>query len=221
MERVSAIIVAAGRGERFGSPKQFSLLKGKTVLDWSLEKFESHEAVDEIILVLNEEQERKKILGQYKKILAVVQGGEERQDSVLNGFKMIDPEKTGIVLVHDGVRPLVSPALIGRVIEAAFEKGAAIPALPLEDTVKEVTGEEVLRTLERQELCRAQTPQGFSYSVLKKALDKAQEEGYYGTDEASLVERIGGKVYVVPGDPVNIKITVSDDLRVAEAFLDD
>jgi len=221
MERVSAIIVAAGRGERFGSPKQLSLLKGKTVLDWSLEKFESHEAVDEIVLVLKEEQEKEKILGHYKKILAVVKGGKERQDSVLNGFKMIDPEKTGIVLVHDGVRPLVSIALISRIIEAAFKKGAAIPALPLEDTVKEVTGKEILRTLERQELCRVQTPQGFSYSLLKKALNKAQEEGYYGTDEASLVERTGEKVYVVPGDPVNIKITVPEDLKVAEAFLDD
>ncbi len=221
MERVSVIIVAAGRGDRFGSPKQLSLLKGKTVLDWSLEKFESHQAVDEIVLVLDEEQQKEKILGQYKKILAVVKGGEKRQDSVLNGFKRIDPEKAGIVLVHDGVRPLVSPALIDRVIEAALEKGAAIPALPLEDTVKEVTGEEIFRTIERQELCRAQTPQGFSYSVLKKALDKAKEEGYYGTDEASLVERSGEKVYVVPGDPVNIKITVPEDLRVAEAFLGD
>jgi 2-C-methyl-D-erythritol 4-phosphate cytidylyltransferase len=221
MDRVSAIIVAAGRGERFGSPKQLSLLKGKTVLDWSLEKFEAHEAVDEIILVLKEEQGKEKILAHYKKIVAVVQGGKERQDSVLNGFKMINPEKTGIVLVHDGVRPLVSQALISRVIEATFKKGAVIPGLLLEDTVKEVVGKEVIKTLERQELCRVQTPQGFSYSILKKALNKAQEEGYYGTDEASLVERTGERVYVVPGDPTNIKITVPGDLRAAEAFLDD
>jgi 2-C-methyl-D-erythritol 4-phosphate cytidylyltransferase len=116
---------------------------------------------------------------------------------------------------------LVSIALISRIIEAAFRRGAAIPALPLEDTVKEVTGKEILRTLDRQELCRVQTPQGFSYPLLKKALNKAQEEGHYGTDEASLVERTGEKVYVVPGDPVNIKITVPEDLKVAEAFLDD
>ncbi|KPJ70218.1 hypothetical protein AMJ44_00445 [candidate division WOR-1 bacterium DG_54_3] len=221
MERVAAIIAAAGRGERFGSPKQLYLLKGKTVLDWSLEKFEAHEAIDEIVLVLKEEQEKEKILAHYKKIVAVVQGGKERQDSVLNGFKMIDPEKTGIVLVHDGVRPLVSKALISRVIEATLKKGAVIPALPLEDTVKEVAGKEVLRTLERQELCRVQTPQGFTYSILKKALEKAQEEGYYGTDEASLVERAGESVFVVQGDPTNIKITVPEDLKVVESLLDD
>jgi len=151
----------------------------------------------------------------------VVEGGEERQDSVLNGFKMINPKKAGIVLVHDGVRPLVSKDLITRVIEVAFKKGAVIPALPLEDTVKEVTGKQVLRTLERQELFKIQTPQGFSYSILKKALDKAQAEGYYGTDEAVLVERIGEKVAVVPGDPRNIKITVPEDLKIVEAYLED
>jgi len=221
MERVSAIIVAAGRGERFGSLKQQSLLKGKTVLDWSLEKFETHEAVDEIVLVLREEQGKEEILAHYEKIAAVVEGGEERQDSVLNGFKMIDPEKAGIVLVHDGVRPLVNQGLITRIIEAALKKGAAIPVLPVEDTVKEVAGKEVLRTLERQELFRVQTPQGFAYSILKKALDKAQEEGYYGTDEAALVERIGERVAVVQGDPKNIKITVPEDLKFAEAYLED
>jgi len=221
MERVSAIIVAAGKGARFGSPKQLSMLKGKSVLDWTLEKFESHEAVDEIILVLRKEQEKRGSLAHYKKITAVVEGGEERQDSVLNGFKMINPKKAGIVLVHDGVRPLVSKDLITRVIEVAFKKGAVIPALPLEDTVKEVTGKQVLRTLERQELFKIQTPQGFSYSILKKALDKAQAEGYYGTDEAVLVERIGEKVAVVPGDPRNIKITVPEDLKIVEAYLED
>lgn len=221
MKRVSAIIVAAGGGERFGSPKQLSLLKGKTILDWSLEKFETHEAVDEIVLVIRKEQGEEKSPAHYKKIVAVVEGGEERQDSVLNGFKMIDPKKAGIVLVHDGVRPLVSQDLISRVIAATSQKGAAVPALPIEDTVKEVAGEEVLRTLERKELFRIQTPQGFSYSILKKALDKALKEGYYGTDEASLVERLGKKVYIVQGDPKNVKITVPEDLRAAEAFLED
>lgn len=221
MKRVSAIIVAAGGGERFGSPKQLSLLKGKTVLDWSLEKFETHEAVDEIVLVIRKKQGEEKAPARYKKIVAVVEGGERRQDSVLNGFKMIDPKKAGIVLVHDGVRPLVSQDLISRVIAVTAQKGAAIPALPIEETVKEVSGEEVLRTLERKELFRVQTPQGFSYSILKKALDKASEEGYYGTDEASLVERIGKKVYIVQGDPKNVKITVPEDLRAAEAFLED
>jgi 2-C-methyl-D-erythritol 4-phosphate cytidylyltransferase len=116
---------------------------------------------------------------------------------------------------------LVSEDLIDRVIEAAREAGAAVPAIPVEDTIKLVEGDEVSRTLDRERLFRVQTPQGFSYPVLKAALDKATEESFYGTDEASLVERIGRKVFVVQGDPKNIKITTPEDLRIAEAFLGD
>lgn len=221
MKKVSAVVVAAGEGKRFGAPKQFSLLKGKPVLDWSLEKFENHESVDEIILVLKDEARREKILARYKKIAAVVEGGERRQDSVFKGFSLIDPRKAGIVLVHDAARPLVDTGLISRVIEAALEKGAAIPALPLKDTVKEITGQEVCRTLERERLFKVQTPQGFSYSILKEALEKAQQENYYGTDEAALVERMGKRVYVVQGNPKNIKITVPEDIKLAEVFLED
>jgi len=221
MERVSAIIVAAGKGKRFGSPKQFSLLKRKPILDWCLEKFETHEAVDEIILVLKDEEQKERILSRYRKIVAVVEGGEKRQDSVFKGFSLINPDKAGIVLVHDGGRPLVEKDLISRVIEATLKAGAAIPVLPVEDTVKEVAGKEVLRTLERKRLFRIQTPQGFSYSILKSALDQAKEENYYGPDEAALVERTGKKIVVVQGDHKNIKITFPEDIKVAEAFLED
>lgn len=221
MKKVSVVIVAAGEGERFGAPKQFSLLKGKPVLDWSLEKFENHESVDEIILVLKDDERGEKILTQYKKIASVVKGGKRRQDSVLEGFNLIDPPKAGIVLVHDAARPLVDAGLISRVIKVTLEKGAAIPALPVEDTVKEVAEQEVLKTLERKRLFRVQTPQGFFYSVLKEALEKAQQENYYGTDEAALVERMGKRVYVVQGNPKNIKITVPEDIKLAEVFLED
>ena len=221
MKKVSAIIVAAGEGKRFGSAKQFVLLKGKPVLDRTLETFEEHMKVTEIILVVREDWLREKYLSRYKKLVAVVRGGEKRQDSVMAGFNQLKPDQADIVLVHDGVRPLVGKDLISRVIEAAEQKGAAIPALSLEDTIKRVEEERVVKTLDRLTLFKVQTPQGFFYTTLERALRKAKEDSFYGTDEASLVERIGEKVYIVEGDTQNIKITGPEDIHIAEALLAD
>jgi 2-C-methyl-D-erythritol 4-phosphate cytidylyltransferase len=221
MKRVAVIMVAAGEGRRFGLPKQYAQLKSKPVLDWALEAFEAHPDVAEVILVLNDESKKKEYTEQYKKIVACAAGGRRRQDSVVSGFHKIDPEKTDIVLIHDGVRPLVSQALIGRVIEAALEKGAVVPAIPLEDTVKRVNEQEVVQTLEREKIFRCQTPQGFFYSTLKEALEKAAEDDFFATDDANLVERIGKKVWIIQGDPGNIKITTPEDLKIAEALLED
>lgn len=221
MKKVSAIIVAAGEGKRFGSAKQFALLKGKPILDRTLETFEEHMKVTEIILVVREDWLREKYLNRYKKLAAVVRGGEKRQDSVMAGFNQLQPDQTDIVLVHDGVRPLVGKDLISRVIEAAEQKGAAIPALSLEDTIKRVEEERVVKTLDRLTLFKVQTPQGFFYTTLERALRKAKEDSFYGTDEASLVERIGEKVYIVEGDTQNIKITSPEDIHIAEALLAD
>jgi 2-C-methyl-D-erythritol 4-phosphate cytidylyltransferase len=221
MNKVTAIIVAAGEGRRFGVSKQFALLGGKPVLDRCLDIFEAHKKVTAIVLVLKDVGPKKEYLKRYRKIVAVAKGGKRRQDSVLSGFRQIDPEKAEIILVHDGVRSLVSEDLIDRVIEATREAGAAVPAIPVEDTIKLVEGDEVSQTLDRERLFRVQTPQGFSHPILKAALDKATEEIFYGTDEASLVERTGKKVFVVQGDPKNIKITSPEDLRIAEAFLGD
>jgi 2-C-methyl-D-erythritol 4-phosphate cytidylyltransferase len=220
MRRVSAVIVAAGKGKRFGSAKQFTLLHGKPLLEWSLEKFEGHPDVDEIVLVLPDEKKKAAYLGRGRKVIAVVVGGPRRQDSVCRGVEALDPDQAGIVLVHDGARPLVSRALISRVIEETQRKGAAIPVVPVEETVKEVDKARVVRTLDRERLYRVQTPQGFLYPVLKKALERAREEGYWGTDEAMLLERTGETVAVVPGDPRNIKITTPLDLKVAEVWLE-
>lgn len=220
MRRVSAIIVAAGEGKRFGSAKQFALLRGKPLLDWSLEKFEAHPGVDEIVLVVPDEKRKAAYRRRGKKLIAVVSGGPRRQDSVFRGVEALDPEGAGIVLVHDGVRPLVSRALISRIIEETQRKGAAIPAVPVEDTVKEVDGARVVRTLDRERLYRIQTPQGFLYPVLRMALERAREKGYSGTDEAVLLERTGETVTVVAGDPRNIKITTLLDLKIAEAWLE-
>ncbi len=221
MKRVSVIVVAAGEGKRFGDAKPYALLKGKPILEWSLDAFEAHEDVAEVILVLRDDSRKKVYSERYTKIVSVVKGGEKRQDSVLSGFRQIDPTKAEKVLVHDGVRPLVSSELIGRIIEAVQEKGAVVPAVPLKDTVKRVDGQEVKQTLEREKLFCVQTPQGFFYSVLKAAFDQAAEENFYGTEEAALVERTGKKVYVVQGDPKNIKITTPEDIKIAEAFIED
>jgi len=221
MDRVTAIIVAAGEGRRFGLAKQFAPLKGKTVLDWCLERFQRYDAVDDIILVLGEVSKIQEYRQRYKKVASVVRGGERRQDSVYSGLGCVDERKTELVLVHDGVRPLVGEDLIGRVIEAAGEKGAVIPVLPVEDTIKRVEGERVIQTEDRTRLFRSQTPQGFSCSLLKEAFIRAREEGFYGMDEASLVERMGKEVFIIQGDPKNIKITTQDDLRVAEVLIED
>jgi 2-C-methyl-D-erythritol 4-phosphate cytidylyltransferase len=220
MRLVTAIIVAAGEGKRFGSSKQFALLWGKPVLDWSIERLAVHPEVAEIVLVLPDEDKKEEFLHRHKKLCAVTSGGPKRQDSVWRGFERVDSRRTGLVLIHDGVRPLISQDIITRVIVEARRSGAAIPAVPLEDTIKEVARGEVIRTLDREGLFRVQTPQGFSYSLLEKALRQAQEEGYYGTDEAGLVERVGHKVTVVAGDPRNIKVTTPSDLKIAEALLE-
>ena len=220
MKTVTAIIVAAGRGQRFGSAKQFVMLKGLPLVYWSLERFEKHPEVDDIVLVVPAEEEKETFLKRYKKLKAVVAGGKERQDSVRQGFLQVKPGDAEIVLIHDGVRPLVSEGLITRVIRAAREKGAAVPGLMVEDTIKEARAGDVIRTPDRQSLFRVQTPQGFSYSALKEALDRATQDQFYGTDEATLVERLGGRVGLVEGDPRNIKITNPLDLKVAEALLE-
>lgn len=221
MNRVAVIIVAAGEGERFGAPKQYAPLAGKPVLEWSLESFETHVQVAKIILVLNSDVQKKEYMERYTKVTHVVTGGERRQDSVIAGFNQVDPSETDYVLIHDGVRPLVSHALIGRIVDATKESGAAIPVISVEDTVKLVEGDTILETLDRSKIRRIQTPQGFSYQVLETALNRARDDSFYGTDEASLVERIGGTIALVEGDFNNIKITTPDDIRIAEALSED
>ncbi len=220
MTRVAAIIVAAGEGKRFGQMKQFVYLRGKPVLEWTLESFQGHPEIGTIVLVLPDEQDRKHYQMRYGKILDVVRGGEQRQDSVWQGFRLLGEGAADIVLVHDGARPLVDAALITRIIGEAREHGAAVPILPLVDTMKEVRDREVVRTVDRSVIFRIQTPQGFQYATLKKALESARKDRFTGTDEAMLAERIGIPVRAVDGDARNIKITTPLDLKVAEALLD-
>ncbi len=220
MTGASAIIVAAGAGKRFGEMKQFAYLRAKPVLEWTLERFQAHPEVGAIVLVLPDEQDLKHYRMRYDKIVDLVRGGEKRQDSVWQGFRLLTAAAPEVVLVHDGARPLVPADLISRVIAAAQAGGAAVPVLAVEDTIKEVHEGRIARTVDRSLLFRAQTPQGFRYDILKKAMDAARKDRFSGTDEASLVERIGLQVTAVPGDPRNIKITTPLDIPIAEALLD-
>lgn len=220
MTGASAIIVAAGTGTRFGEMKQFAYLRAKPVLEWTLERFQAHPGIGAIVLVLPDENDFKHYRMRYAKIVETVRGGERRQDSVWQGFRLLAAARPEIVLVHDGARPLVPAELISRIVEAARTDGAAVPVLGVEDTIKEVRDGRVTATVDRTLLFRAQTPQGFRYEVLEKAMDAARRDWFYGTDEASLVERAGLPVTAVPGDPRNIKITTPADIPIAEALLD-
>jgi 2-C-methyl-D-erythritol 4-phosphate cytidylyltransferase len=202
--------------------KQMLELGGVPLLVHTLRRFEACNAVDQVILVLqpNLTSEVLSLLPKHnlKKIVRVVGGGAERQDSVYRGLQVVSAESAGIVLVHDAARPFIRPDEIGAVIDRAESKGAAIMASPAVDTIKQVKQSTIRRTLNRQFIYYAQTPQAFRYAVIKEAYDRAYAEGFRATDDAQLVERLGHKVSVVEGSQVNIKITRPFDLKIAEVI---
>jgi 2-C-methyl-D-erythritol 4-phosphate cytidylyltransferase len=218
-----AILVAAGRGERMGAdrPKAFLDLAGRPLLVRSAEAFEGSASVDGIVAVVPAgcEELARALLGGLRKLSAVVPGGARRQDSVLAGLRAAPPAFAGVVLVHDAARPFVSSELIDSVARAAREHGAALPLAPVIDTVKRVSGNEVLETLDRDELRAAQTPQGFRHGVLLRAYEAAYREGVTVTDEAAAVERLGQRVVAVAGAETNRKLTTPLDWAWAEALL--
>jgi 2-C-methyl-D-erythritol 4-phosphate cytidylyltransferase len=158
--------------------------------------------------------------GRFKKV-ELVSGGKTRFHSVKNGFQSLSPlSDTDIVLIHDAARPLITASLVRNVLRKAADRGSAVPVLPIQETVKEIEGDTVLRTLLRDRLFISQTPQGFQYAILKKAYEKAEEEDSRTfTDEATMVERAGFVVAIVPGEKQNIKITELSDLKIAGYFL--
>ncbi|MGB9814255.1 MAG: 2-C-methyl-D-erythritol 4-phosphate cytidylyltransferase [Thermovenabulum sp.] len=221
---VSAIIAAGGKGKRMNSAKskQYLPLKGFPILYYTLTVFETLKEIDEIILVVggqDVEFVKKEIINKYKfKKIKVVEGGFERQDSVYNGLRSCAPQ-TDIVVIHDGVRPFITHKLILESIEAAKIYNAAGVAVPVKDTIKIVEDGFIKTTPDRRKLFAIQTPQTFKYGLILEAHEAAKKEGFYGTDDAVLVERLGVKVKIIDGSYENIKITTPEDIIIAEAFL--
>jgi len=222
--KVSVIIPAAGQGRRMeaGVSKQFLLLGGEPILKRTLEVFLNEPSVSAVTLVVPE-ADVEAVSGEFGggrgKLSEVVAGGKERQDSVHNGLKSLSAD-TDVVLVHDGVRPFVTPQMIRAAARAALDHGAAVAAIPVNDTLKRVDARGVIDGgVSREGLWRMQTPQAFRYPLLLRAFDKARQDGFYGTDEVSLVERLGQEVFVVAGAESNIKITRPEDLALAEILL--
>ncbi|MEN2985986.1 MAG: 2-C-methyl-D-erythritol 4-phosphate cytidylyltransferase [Thermodesulfovibrionaceae bacterium] len=216
-----AVVVAAGVGKRFGSSdKVFINLAGKPVFICAIEAFEESEKIDKIFLVTRKEKFKKvkEYLREFKirKVKKIIEGGQTRQDSVYNALKVI-PSNTDIVLVHDAARPLLSKALVERVINSLTpEVDGVIPVQSLTDTIKWVKKRLVGGTINRDTLRAVQTPQAFWFQKLKDFYDRAYTEGYFGTDDASIVERYGGSVLTIEGEGNNIKITTKEDLKKAE-----
>lgn len=208
--KVIAIIVAGGRGKRMGRDKQFLPIAGRPMLSWTVDAFAKAKIVDGIILVVARHNLAKARKIRSKKILAVVESGPERQDSVQNGLKAL-PASAEIVLIHDGARPAVSEAIISASVKAAQRHGSAVVGVPVKDTVKRVTGDgqRIKETLNRQELWAAQTPQTFQASTILKAYAKIKG---LCTDDSMVVELAGLPVVMVMGSYQNIKVTTPEDL---------
>jgi len=239
--KVFVIIPAAGLGTRMAPPsaakarkrtptKQFKELGGVPILVHTLRVFVATPAVYEIVIALRKDEIagfRTQLEKQYPEILnkrlQFVEGGEHRQDSVANALAKLAADPEDIVLVHDAVRPFVTPEIILHVIEAAEKHHAAIAGWPAVDTVKQVErtadGAIIKATIPRAGIVMAQTPQGFRFDILKKAFEDAAADGFLGTDEASLIERSGLPVAVIMGSPKNIKITTPADMELAEFYL--
>ena len=222
---VSVIFPAAGQGTRMKAGKNKVLLElsGRPILLRTLASFSRMPEVGELIVVTGrEEMEEVRAMLQGAKGLKpwqLVAGGSERQYSIRNGLNHV-AEEADLVLVHDAARPLITAEVIRRVMEGARAFGGAIAAVPEKNTVKIVDDEGlVVSTPPRKSLWAVQTPQGFKKDILLEANDRAEQEGFLGTDDASLVERLGRPVKVVEGDYRNIKITTPEDMVTAEAFL--
>lgn len=223
------LIPAAGMGRRMGTRinKQYLQLGGRPILARTLELFERHPAIKSIYPIIPAEEIdffKEQVLPEchLTKLAGVVPGGKERQDSVRNGLQQLQMagiQPDAVILIHDGVRPLFNPELIAPLIDTAVLKGAAVVGVPVKDTIKEVEDEQVVATPERERLWQVQTPQAFRFELLFRAYQRAAQEDYLGTDDASLVERLGVRPVMIEGDYRNLKITTPEDLLIAEALL--
>ncbi len=225
MAKALAVIVAAGRSSRMGEGprKQFRLLAGRPVVVHTLDVFEQSALIEGLVLVVppgDEEWVRESIVARFgfRKVLSVVGGGAERQDSVRTGLEALPA--CDVVLIHDAVRPFIDERLLSDLVTAALEHGAAAPAVVPKDTVREAGKEDAAGpTLPRDALRLIQTPQAFRYRLIMEAHRRAREAGFGGTDDTSLVEHIGRPVVLIQGDYRNIKLTTPDDFLFAQAMI--
>lgn len=226
MAKVTALVPAAGMGKRMGKTvaKQFLLLGDKPLLAHTLLAFQRAAEIDEIIPILSQEDMEtclSEIIERFHitKVKTLVAGGKERQDSVANGMHKLAKD-AAVVLVHDGVRPFVTPEMISACVDRAKKGECVTVGVPIKDTIKEVSADGMVRkTLERSKLWAVQTPQAFPAKILKHAYDEAQRLRIFATDDAALVERTGGAVRMIMGSYENIKITTPEDLLLAEEIL--
>jgi 2-C-methyl-D-erythritol 4-phosphate cytidylyltransferase len=226
MSKVTVLIPAAGMGRRMGNAvaKQFLPLGDKPMLAHTLLAFQRVTDIDEIVPILSQEDMEScltEIIERYHitKVKTLVVGGKERQDSVANGLHKLEKDAS-VVMIHDGVRPFVTPEMIRESVDHARKGECVTVGVPIKDTIKEVNDQGMVRhTLERSKLWAIQTPQAFPVKILKRAYEEAFHKRIYGTDDATLVERMGGKVRVIMGSYETIKITTSEDLVLAEEIL--
>jgi 2-C-methyl-D-erythritol 4-phosphate cytidylyltransferase len=225
-EKIAAIIPAAGSGVRLGvhESKPFLLLGGKPLLIHTLRRFQDCSEVDELVLVVRatDLKRAKALILEYRleKVVGVVEGGQRRQDSVYRGLKRLDGREVAFVLIHDAVRPFLSLAKVHEIIRVTKKHSAAVLAVQPKDTIKLSSDASFVQTtLDRTKLWAVQTPQCFATDLLMKAYESAFKDDFVGTDDASLVERLGIGVSIVEGSYDNIKITTQDDLDLAELIL--
>lgn len=214
-----AVILSAGSGTRFNkgnNPKQFFDLNGKPMLLYSLELFQEQGFIDGFVVVSREDliPRTKELIAKFNKCLSVVEGGERRQDSVFNALNWIDANLDGCerVFIHDSARPFCSAGLIKKLHESSVNNKAVIPVLKSEDTLKELNGSLVLRTLDRNLIFRVQTPQVFDFKLLYECYNKFPSD-VLATDDSSLLEHFGEKVVCIEGERTNIKVTYLEDVR--------
>lgn len=221
---VAAVVVAGGLGTRMNAPvpKQFLMLKGKPVVQWSLECFDNSPEIARLILVLPQEwldEGRDKLINfKPQKPFAIVAGGARRQDSVLAGVNAATADVSWVA-VHDGARPGIRPELISRAVNAAFLSGNSVCVMPSNDTLIRVMDGLMVEPVDRREIYRVQTPQIFRCSTLLAALDFAEKNNITATDEASIVRALGQKIHLVEGSEANVKVTRQEDLEILAALL--
>lgn len=223
LKRCGAVIVAAGSASRMGGiDKVMAPLGGEPMIARTVRAFQECDAISEIVVVTREDLivPIGRLTRDMSKVTAVVAGGASRQESVHLGLNALS-DKVKLAAIHDGARPFVTWQLIDWVVRAANSYGAAAPAIPVKDTIKEVQGFVVKNTPDRSALRAVQTPQVFDFDILRAALKKAKDDGAEVTDDCSAVERMGMSVKIVEGDERNIKITTPLDLKIGELLLEE